>query len=164
MWCCYRTNISHAAITNLNSVLAKWLSVRLQTKWLWVRFQLQSWKVLLCGKCSFTNFKNVWRGCSTVTDTIMQQLLARSFNSHWHDSSAVAGMILQQSRARFFIFSTLAEFFNSDVHCWRIVPCTRYTTHDPLFNNNNSLSIYWLNLRKYCEKWCIEAWIVQLVK
>ena len=177
MWCCYRTNISHAAITNLNSVLAKWLSVRLQSKWLWIRFQLQSWKVLLRGKCSFTNFKNVWHGCSTVTGkilqqsltrffkshwhdystvagtilqqslvrsfkshwhncstvtgTIVQQSLARLFNSHWHDSSAVAGTILQQSWARFFLFSTLAEFFNSDVHYWRIVPCTRNMTHDP---------------------------------
>ena len=98
MWCCYRTNISHAAITNLNSVLAKWLSVRLQSKWLWIRFQLQSWKVLLRGKCSFTNFKNVWHGCSTVTGKILQQSLTRFFNSHgqdfffflrWQNSSAV---------------------------------------------------------------------------
>ena len=27
----------------------------------------------------------------------------------------------------------MAEFFNSDIHCWRIVPCTRNTTHDPMF-------------------------------
>ena len=102
MWCCYRTNISHAAITNLNSVLAKWLSVRLQSKWLWIRFQLQSWKVLLRGKCSFTNFKNVWHGCSTVTGTILQQSLARFFNSGWHDSSTITGTIVQQSLARLF--------------------------------------------------------------
>ena len=94
MWCCYRTNISHAAITNLNSVLVKWLSVRLQTKWLWVRLQLQSWKILLRGKCSFINFKNV---C-----TIIQQSMARFFNSNWHDCSTVAGTVIQQSLARFF--------------------------------------------------------------
>ena len=27
----------------------------------------------------------------------------------------------------------LAEFFNSEDHCWRIVPCTRNTAHDPQF-------------------------------
>ena len=31
--------ISHGAITNFNSVLGKWLSVRLRTKGLWVRVQ-----------------------------------------------------------------------------------------------------------------------------
>ena len=62
---------------------------------------------------------------------IIQQCLARLFNSHWHYYSTVAGTIVQQSRERFSVFSMLAEFFNSDVHCWRIVPCTRNTTHDP---------------------------------
>ena len=130
MWCCYRTNVSHAAITNLNSVLAIWLSVRLRTKWLWVRVQLQSWKVVLPRKCSFTNFKNVWQGCSTVTGTIVQQSLARLFNSCWHGYSTVAGVIIQQSLAQLFnsgwhdsstvtgiIFQqSLARFFDSGWH------------------------------------------------
>ena len=61
---------------------------------------------------------------------IIQQWLARLFfNSHWHDCSTVTDTIVQQSRARFFLFSKLSEFFKSDVNCWRIVPCTRNTTH-----------------------------------
>ena len=39
---------------------------------------------------------------STVTGTIAQHSLARSFNSGWHESSTVTGTILQQSLARFF--------------------------------------------------------------
>ena len=76
-------------------------------------------------------FNSHWHDYSTVAGTIVQQSLARFFNSGWHGSSTVAGTILQQSRAWFFLFSMLAEFFNSDVHCWRIVPGTRNTTHDP---------------------------------
>ena len=72
------------------------------------------WKVLLHGKCSFTNFKNGCHGCSTVTGSVLQQSLARLFNIGWHDCSTATGSILQQSLARFFIFSMLAEFFNSD--------------------------------------------------
>ena len=98
-------------------------------------------------------FNSHWHDCSLVAAMIIQQSLARLFNSHWHDSSkitwiilqqslarffssylhdslAVTGTILQQSRARLFLFSMLAEFFNSDVYCWRIVPCTRNTTHN----------------------------------
>ena len=73
-----------------------------------------------------------WHDPLTVTGIIFQQVLARLFNSHWYDSPTVTGTIIQQSRARFFLFSMLAEFFNSDVHCWRIVPCTRNTTHVPM--------------------------------
>ena len=138
MWCCYRTKVSHAAITNLNSVLAIWLSVRLRTKWLWVRVQLQSWKVVLRRKCSFTNFKNVWQGCSTVTGMIAQQSLARLFNSHWHDGSTVTGTIVQQLLARLFnsrwrdystvtgtiIQQWLARFFNSHWHNFSTVTGT----------------------------------------
>ena len=86
-------------------------------------------------------FKSRWRNCSTVTGMILQNLLAQLFNSHWHDYLTVTGMIVQQSLAWFFnsltdkvfLFSMLAKFFNSDVRCWRIVPCTRNTTHDPLY-------------------------------
>ena len=85
-------------------------------------------------------FISRWHEYSTVADTIIQQSLARFFNSHWHDSSTVTGTILQQWLARFFnshgqdffLSSMLAELFNSDVHCRRIVPCTRNTTHDPV--------------------------------
>ena len=76
-------------------------------------------------------FNSHWHDYSTVAGTIVQQSLVQLFNSHWHYYSTVAGMIVQQSRARFFLFSMLAEFFNIDVHCWRIVPCTRNTAHDP---------------------------------
>ena len=105
MWCCYRTNIPHAAITN-NIVFAKWL---------WGPVQLQSWKVLLRRKCSFTNlfgrifpqsladfFNSHWRDCSTVAVMIVQQSLARLFNSRWHSYSTVAGIIIQQSLAQLF--------------------------------------------------------------
>ena len=51
-------------------------------------------------------------------------------------------MILQQSRARFFLFSMLAEFFNSYDHCWSVVPGTRNTTHDPVFLIVLSLQTY----------------------
>ena len=71
-------------------------------------------------------FNSRWHGYSTAAGTIIQQSLAQLFNSHWHNYSAVADTILQQ-----YFFSTLAEFFNSDVHCWKIVPCTRNTKHDP---------------------------------
>ena len=78
---------------------------------------------------------------STVAGTTIQQSLAQLFNSHWHDSSTVTGTILQQWLAQFFnshcqdffLFSKLAELFNSDVYCWRILPCARNTTHDPNF-------------------------------
>ena len=43
-------------------------------------------------------FNSRWYDCS-VTGTIAQQSLARLINSHWHDSSTVAGMIVQQSLA-----------------------------------------------------------------
>ena len=85
-------------------------------------------------------FNSHWHSCPTVTGTIAQQLLARLFNSPWHDCSTVTGRIvqqslaqlrfLQQSRLRLFLFSMLAEFFNSNVHCWRIMSYTRNTTHD----------------------------------
>ena len=93
-------------------------------------------------------FNSHWHDCWTVTGTNMQQWLARFFNSRWYDYSTVVGTIVRQSLARLFnshwhdsstvtvkifVFSMLAEFFSSDVHCWRIVPCTRNTTHDPVF-------------------------------
>ena len=93
-------------------------------------------------------FNSGWHDSSIVTGTIAQQSLAQICNSGWHDSSTVAGTIIQQSLARLFnshwhdsstvtvkifFFIMLVEFFNSDVHCWRIVPCTRNTTHDPVF-------------------------------
>ena len=84
------------------------------------------------------SFNSHWHNCSTVSGTIIQQSLARLINSAWHDSSTVTGIILQQSLAglfnshgQIFLFSMLAEFFNSEDHCWRIVPCTRNTVHDP---------------------------------
>ena len=63
---------------------------------------------------------------------ILQQLLAQFFNSHWHDCLTV----------KIIFFSALTRFFNSDIDCWRIVPCTRNKTHDPI----NALN-YW-NYRK----------------
>ena len=38
-------------------------------------------------------FNSGWHDCSTVTGTILQQWLARFFNSGWHDPSTVTGMI-----------------------------------------------------------------------
>ena len=90
--------------------------------------------------------KSQWHDCSTVTDMIIQQSLAWLFISHWHDYWTVTGTMVQQSLARFFIshwhasstvtgrfflFSMLGEFFNSEDHCWWNAPCARNTTHDP---------------------------------
>ena len=65
-------------------------------------------------------FNSHWHDCLTVTGTIIQQWLAWFFNSDWHDCSTVTGTNLQQwlarqPRPRIFLFSMLAEFFNSDV-------------------------------------------------
>ena len=80
--------------------------------------------------------------CPTVTATIIQQWLAQFFNSLWHNSSTFTGTILQQSLARFFLFPMLAEFLNSDVHCWRIMPCTMNTTYDPILIISTSFSMF----------------------
>ena len=123
-------------------------------------------------------FNSLWHDSSTVTGAIVHQSLAWLFSSGWHVSSTVAGtilqqslydcstgtgMIVQQSLARLFnsychnsstvtgksFFSMLAEFFNSDVHCWRIVSCTRNTTHDPFRQNDqNSISFIKVSPRK----------------
>ena len=78
-------------------------------------------------------FNSRWHNYSTVAGTIFQQSLARFFSSYWHESSAMAGTIFFNSHGQdFFLFSMLAEFLNRDVHCWRIVPCTKNTTHDPM--------------------------------
>ena len=66
-------------------------------------------------------FNGHWYDCSTVTGTIIQQSLARLFNSRWHDSSTVAVKIFT-----FFYAGRILQ------QCWRIVPCTRNTTQDPL--------------------------------
>ena len=47
-------------------------------------------------------FNSHWHSCSTVTSTIIQQLLARLFNSHWHYRSAVTDTTVQPSLARLF--------------------------------------------------------------
>ena len=85
-----------------------------------------------------------WHDSSTVTDTILQQSLARLFNSHWHDGSIVTDTIVQQSLARLFnsrwhdsptVAVKIFSFFYAGrifQQCWRIVPCTRNTTQDPL--------------------------------
>ena len=84
-------------------------------------------------------FNSHWHDCSTVAGTIVQQSLARFFNSHWHICSTVTGTILQQSLTRlfnshgqhFFFFFYAGRILQQWNHCWRIVPCTRNTTHDP---------------------------------
>ena len=67
---------------------------------------------------------------------IVQQLLAQFISSRWHNSSTVAGAILQQSS--YFFLCVLAEFFNSDVHCWRIVSVTVEQSCQWLSNNSAS--------------------------
>ena len=79
-------------------------------------------------------FKSRRHDCSTVTDTIMQQWLARVFNSHWHGCSTVIGTIVQKSLARFYAGRILQQ-------CWRIVPCTRNATQDPLDIFNFKLAL-----------------------
>ena len=118
-----------------------------------------------------------WHDSSTVAGTIVQQSLARLINSGWHDFSTATGTILQQSLAglfnshgQIFLFSMLAEFFNSEDHCWRIVPCTRNTAHDPnllwsilMKKKISSYQYYvlalvmsqWLTFFSYCHQRCI---------
>ena len=48
---------------------------------------VQHFKVM-CNSC--------WKDCSAVASMILQQLLARFFNSHWHNSLTVTGTIAQQ--------------------------------------------------------------------
>ena len=102
-----------------------------------------SWVYLLV---KFNSKNSRERYCSTVAGTIVQRSLAQLFNNHWHNCSTVTGKIVQQSLERLFnslwydcstITSTVLqlllarlEFFNSDVHYWRIVPCNRNATHD----------------------------------
>ena len=47
-------------------------------------------------------FNSYWHNYATVAGTILQLSLARVFNSRWHNYSTVAGTTLQQSLARFF--------------------------------------------------------------
>ena len=104
-------------------------------------------------------FNSHWHDCSTVAGTIVQHsltqlcnsgwheystVLTRLFNGHWHDCSTVTGTIIQQSLARLFnsrwhdsptVAVKIFSFFYADrilQQCWRIVPCTRNTTQDPL--------------------------------
>ena len=104
-------------------------------------------------------FNSHWPDCSTVTGTLVHQSLARVFNSRWHNYSTVTGTILQQWLARFFnshgqdffLSSMLAELFNSDVPCRRIVPCTRNTTHDPVSFLNVKTIFFLLRKKKHCD-------------
>ena len=47
-------------------------------------------------------FNSHWHECSTVTGTVAQQSQARLFNSCWRDCSTVTGTIVQQSLTRLF--------------------------------------------------------------
>ena len=47
-------------------------------------------------------FNSHWHDCSTVTGRIIQQWLVWLSNSHWHDFSTGTGTIDQQWLARFF--------------------------------------------------------------
>ena len=79
-----------------------------------------------------------WHYFSTVPDAFVQQSLAGFFDSYFRNSSTVTGIIVQQSLTRFFnsqdnlFFSALAWFFNTGIHSWRILSCTRNTTCDLL--------------------------------
>ena len=91
-----------------------------------------------CSTVTGTNVKQSLAQFSTVESTIGQQSLARFLNSCWHYCSTVTGTILQQLLATFFnshwqyffLFSMLPGSFNVGVYYWRIVSCTRNTTHD----------------------------------
>ena len=90
--------------------------------------------------------KNSANDCQTIV-IVTELSLAWLFNSCWHNLSAVAGTILQQLLARFFnnqvifFLCVLAEFFNSDVHCWRIVSVT--VEQSCQWPSNNSASDCW---------------------
>ena len=47
-------------------------------------------------------FNSHWHSCSKATGTIVQQSLACLFISHWHNCATVIGTIVQQSLARLF--------------------------------------------------------------
>ena len=97
--------------------------------------QTLSWGYLLVELSLARLFNSHWHSSSTVTDTIVQQSLEQLCKCGWHDSSTVT--------AKSFLFSVLVEFFNSDVHCWRIVPCARNTTHD-------SISYQQIKTKNFC--------------
>ena len=91
---------------------------------------------------------------SIYTSLLSKKSLAWLFDSGWHNCSTVTDMIVQQSLPWLFnnqgrnFFSMQAEFFSSDVRCWRIVPCTRNTTNCPVkcYNYSSSLELitWWI--------------------
>ena len=63
----------------------------------------------------------------------------------------------------------LVECFNSDVYCWRIVPCTRNTTHNPIeILKNRLLALAYsglLGMVLGCSKFYEKRWrYLRLVK
>ena len=127
MWCCYRTNISHAAITSLTSVLVEYLMK-----------SIIAWKMLFYQflKCLTGLFNSYWHISSTVTGTIAQQWLAWFFSSHWHDCSTVTGTIIRQWLAWSFNSHGQEFFFflcwqnSSTVWCSLLKNCVMYQDNE----------------------------------
>ena len=63
---------------------------------------------------------------------MLDMLLVQFLKSHWQDCSTATNTIVQQSQAEISLFCVMAWSFDSGVHCWRIVACTRNKAHDPL--------------------------------
>ena len=141
MWGCYRTNISHAAITNLNSVLVKYLMKKIIS---WKMLFYQFWTFGMVVQQSLARlFNSHWHNSSIVAGKILQQSLARFFNSGWHNSSIFTGAIVQQSLARLFnsrwhdIQQSLAWLFNSHWHDYSTVAAmTLQQSLAQLFNSH----------------------------
>ena len=97
-------------------------TAELSCQWLLKNHAKDSWKILpvtieelhqwLLKNCCRDSWRIVEK---TVTGMIVRQSLARLFNSH------------RQSFPFFYAGRILLQY----VHCWRIVPCTKNTTHDP---------------------------------
>ena len=91
-------------------------------QWLLKNHAKDSWKILpvtieelhqwLLKNCCRDSWRIVEK---TVTGMIVRQALAQLFNGH------------RQSFPFFYAGRILLQY----VHCWRIVPCTKNTTHDP---------------------------------
>ena len=94
-------------------------------------------------------FNSRWHNCSTVTGMIVEQSLVQLFNSGWHDSSTVTGTIVQQ---------WLARIFNSGWHdshgqefffflCWQNSSTVMFNFNRAMFQEYDTWShLQWLLL------------------
>ena len=89
-------------------------------------------------------FNSHWHKYAIVAGKILQQSLVRLLNSRWHNCSTVTGTIVQQSRSRFFFLcwqNSSTVMFTVEESC--LVPGIRHMIRSSLFfpRVNGSFSI-----------------------